>query len=502
MKKIVFLLMQLYVLNFVIAQNYINNKYIFGNEYAGALLQSVLEQQDTIVIAGFIGEWVNVNQRKSFTAKLNLAGDVLQFKLLDTTSNNYFWVYPRTLSPTQTNGYLCAGIYDNPTDYMCCFMAKLSHNLDTIWTKKICHIDSNKQLLSIANIELPNGNIYLFCEVWVYGNTGVVDNNVMIILLDSQGNEIKRTEWGNPSIRQQPKGILSTTNGLFMYGGGGFASGTQIGGFILQVGDSADILDAYVTPTSDSMAWFSGLDVLADSNFITCGLMVRKNQTTGLEYCINYISKLKKTTFEKMWQIPFSAANCEYARVYKAVATPDGGAVICGDDEGNKGWLVKVNTDGQIIWDRRHTLIGGGDHYFSDMVSNSDGGFTIVGLIYSPNTDTIGTYAWLARTDSFGCLVPGCQSVGIAENTPIENSLKLYPNPTNDRLFLYYNNPQYKNFVFAITDLTGREVVPNTPLQSSTTYEIVVRDWAKGLYFVRVFDTEGQNVYTEKFVKE
>ncbi len=116
------------------------------------------------------------------------------------------------------------------------------------------------------------------------------------------------------------------------------------------------------------------------------------------------------------------------------------------------------------------------------------------------NTSTSTLTSYIKGQDTIGEICPDW--LFTATEIPFSGKSHLYPNPASDRLFLYYNNPQYKNFVFAITDLTGREVVPNTPLQSSTTYEIVVRDWAKGMYFVRVFDTEGQNVYTEKFVKE
>jgi hypothetical protein len=126
-----------------------------------------------------------------------------------------------------------------------------------------------------------------------------------------------------------------------------------------------------------------------------------------------------------------------------------------------------------------------------------------VALDFTPYTpqNPIGAYAWVCKTDSFGCLVPGCELVGIAPKSSLAHSFKLYPNPAAERLFLYYNNPELQNCVFTITDLAGREVVPATHLENSTTYEIPVREWAKGIYFVRVQGEKG-NVYTEKFLKE
>jgi hypothetical protein len=91
--------------------------------------------------------------------------------------------------------------------------------------------------------------------------------------------------------------------------------------------------------------------------------------------------------------------------------------------------------------------------------------------------------------------------VGIAPNSSLAHSFKLYPNPAAERLFLYYNNPELQNCVFTIIDLAGREVVPATHLENSTTYEIPLSHWAQGIYFVQLQDEKG-NVYTEKFLKE
>jgi Secretion system C-terminal sorting domain len=78
----------------------------------------------------------------------------------------------------------------------------------------------------------------------------------------------------------------------------------------------------------------------------------------------------------------------------------------------------------------------------------------------------------------------------------------IYPNPTHNYLNISYKELGNNDvFTFSISDMAGQLLVPKTALESSTTYEISLQDWASGVYFVQVQDEKG-NIYTEKFIKE
>ena len=507
MKKIVFLL-TIFIYTVSLSQNYFNEKYIYNSiDYGAALNGGLLLDNDTIIVEGFIVKWITANNRNGYVAKLTMQGDMIDFVLLDTTK--YYWNYPRSITKTQSKGYLLSGIYDSQIDHSCCFITKLTHNLDTIWVKRLCHTDSTKKILSIANIEVPNGNIYLLCDVWKYqGNVGVVDNNTMLILLDAQGNEISRREWGVGYAREIPRGFLETPWALLGYGYGAFLTSNinAKGGYILEIDTACNIDNVYITPTSDSVAWFSSLALTSDTNLLACGIMSRQNPTTQDWSCFGYIAKYSPPPYQQIWKILFPLANCEYSRFEKVVATPDGGGVICGNDYTlpigkGKGWMIKVNKDGQIVWDRRHTLITGGDHYFSDMVRNTDGGFSLVGYIYSHNSDPIGTYAWLARTDSFGCLVPGCQTVGIAAGENVSYKMLISPNPTADFLNVYIaQKPDFEGFL-RLYDTNGKVVLSGAVSGQDKTYIFPVRGLPSGVYYLEM-SAQGRILHTEKVVKE
>ena len=91
---------------------------------------------------------------------------------------------------------------------------------------------------------------------------------------------------------------------------------------------------------------------------------------------------------------------------------------------------------------------------------------------------------------------------GIAAGEKARAKVVVYPNPSQEELYIYYHNPkQPYAATFRIWNMQGQEIVGRNALTSGTTYILPVRDWASGVYFVQVQDEKG-NVYTEKFIKE
>ncbi len=86
---------------------------------------------------------------------------------------------------------------------------------------------------------------------------------------------------------------------------------------------------------------------------------------------------------------------------------------------------------------------------------------------------------------------------GIDTYASKENSLNVYPNPANDKLFIRSNslNPSQK-IIYSVIDLFGRTILENT----TTIYEYIdISTLAEGVYFIRTID--GIHVSTNKFIK-
>lgn len=99
-------------------------------------------------------------------------------------------------------------------------------------------------------------------------------------------------------------------------------------------------------------------------------------------------------------------------------ATPDGGCIIVGSSEsfdgdvtgnhgGGDGWLVKLDVDGNIEWDR--TVGGSLSDGLNGVALTADGGYIAVGTTSSDDGDVIGFHGgffgnniWVVKFDSLG----------------------------------------------------------------------------------------------------
>lgn len=89
-------------------------------------------------------------------------------------------------------------------------------------------------------------------------------------------------------------------------------------------------------------------------------------------------------------------------------------------------------------------------------------------------------------------------NVGIQENN-FNNTIKTYPNPTND--FLIFQNIDYTTQISSIDifDLSGQLV--KKYFINEKIFELNVQDYSAGLYFYKITCSDGKTK-TEKFVKQ
>ncbi|MCB9224498.1 MAG: T9SS type A sorting domain-containing protein [Crocinitomicaceae bacterium] len=176
-----------------------------------------------------------------------------------------------------------------------------------------------------------------------------------------------------------------------------------------------------------------------------------------------------------------------------------------------QGWMIKFDGTGNIIWDSYFSYVGppydnfnGPTNQIYNVQQTTDGGYVLCGNAWDPYLFGMGQpsqFAWLLKTDSVGCLVPGCQQYGsITENPTLE--LLLYPNPTANNLFVYL--PEFssdQNEVFRIHDLSGKMLMEWPANLTNNTYIVNVEHLASGHY---ILSLEGSNgvLASEKFVVE
>lgn len=112
--------------------------------------------------------------------------------------------------------------------------------------------------------------------------------------------------------------------------------------------------------------------------------------------------------------------------------------------------LTKLAPNDSLLWERtiRYVTVDSAstDQFFRRMLVTRDGDIFLTSSVYKYGSqwDSTGTYSWLVKLDSFGCLIPGCHlgdsifrpdpavSIPIVQYANLEWSV--YPNPVVDML--------------------------------------------------------------------
>ena len=100
-------------------------------------------------------------------------------------------------------------------------------------------------------------------------------------------------------------------------------------------------------------------------------------------------------------------------------------------------------------------------HILYSIEKTNDGGFVLGGTIVGKAPDPVGQFGWIVKTDSMGCVAPGCQLVGVEENVTLrqaqEPELLLYPNPKSpgQQSWLSFNLQNQQKVTLTITNING-----------------------------------------------
>lgn len=149
------------------------------------------------------------------------------------------------------------------------------------------------------------------------------------------------------------------------------------------------------------------------------------------------------------------------------------------------GLLLKLDTTGTIIW-KRLFQEANAENMLWDLNFVSDGMILLGDARSSTNFQK--SNAWIIRTDTFGCIVPGCQLIdGIPQIMGEGISFMVYPNPSATEVKIRYNKLNtLDTYSIKVLDVNAK-VVHDEKLDSSTTEHILsTNKWTNGTYFLQI----------------
>ena len=131
--------------------------------------------------------------------------------------------------------------------------------------------------------------------------------------------------------------------------------------------------------------------------------------------------------------------------------------------------------------------------------TTSDGGLIMTGLAkqgINGEQPLLGS-CWILKLDQFGCLTPGCQSVGVQEyEMALQNALQLSPNPSSTLVHVELPLPEGYRLVgdvqALVLDAQGKEVLRNTIGNTGLGLNgsLDVSGLPSGMYFLHLRDAE------------
>jgi len=164
------------------------------------------------------------------------------------------------------------------------------------------------------------------------------------------------------------------------------------------------------------------------------------------------------------------------------------------------GGLCKFAPNGDSLWTRTfRPFIGVGSVGMWDVEPTPDGGFIACGEIsQSMNDPNPGLYTvFIVKTDSFGCVVPGCQNIDTeVYELELHDKLVLAPNPAHDKvgfeLPLPDGYPLQGTVQAILLDAQGKEVLRNTIGNTGLGLNgnLDVSGLPSGMYFLHLRDGE------------
>lgn len=191
--------------------------------------------------------------------------------------------------------------------------------------------------------------------------------------------------------------------------------------------------------------------------------------------------------------------------LFDCLVKPDSTIVAVGGSnnlaEGDAGWLLKTDSEGTLLWQRKYNKNSQTDLFYS-VLATDDGGFLLSGQ--AVNEETNSQDAWLLKVDSVGCPYPNC-IVGIDEKEKMV-LVDVWPNPCTDVLNVELLDPSAALRV-AVMDINGKEICKDgdcfgrSSLAMTGRASIDVSSWPSGIYILNGTDDKGRS-FSVKVVKQ
>lgn len=360
-----------------------------------------------------------------------------------------------------------------PEDVNQVALFKLDKDGDILW-RKYHGTDSTFENVN-HHIKTSDGG-YALCGST--SNLTATVSDCYILKLDSMGE----FEWQHAiggSNYEAFRSLIETSDRGFLLLGWTRSFGAGLRDFYLVKTDSMGNFEWQETYGTEEEEIGARIIKLTDGNYLLTGSSGGVGGSFGKAYKIN--SNNNSIIWEKQYTYDQNSGN----NIHTTYELADGNLVSAGmtNNTSNAGWLLKTNSDGELIWQREYDYNGNTDLFYG-LLPTSDNGFLLQGQMQhgvQPGQD-----AWLVKVDEWGCEFENC-TVGIEEEANQKVHVNTYPNPFNNSFNVSYQlESEAKELKLEVFDLLGRNVHTEMQYNNSGGRRTIDMGDCLGVYILRM----------------
>lgn len=395
------------------------------------------------------------------------------------------------------------------------FFAITRMNGDTVALKVI---DANQNAFSYELVSVAKLNQAYYVVGTKTPRTadanGFRPNAILVIRYNALGNETARYEYKSqvPGISLTAGGIDRAAFNRLVIGGSqavlstGPSPSFASEGLVLMITPSGKLIHQYKAPAAYRLSPLR-LKATSDGGVVMVGSHRRPiTQQGGTVRLLErgYVGKLNHQ-LNLQWDL-VTGIEAPYTYLSDLAPLSNGGYLAVGSFDSNqfqpsRGWMLRLNANGSVAWQRQFQYLsissGMVMSRFERVAITPSNQFVVAGWGEFSASGNSGQNAWIIKTDSMGCLVPGC-AVGLRELTTEPVYLKAWPNPVSDVLnVLVKSERPLHGAQFRLADPMGRTQRQWEGSSEELQYQIAVHDLPAGMYLLQL-EKDGQLLASEK----
>ena len=392
-------------------------------------------------------------------------------------------------------GYVVAGGSEDSEGFDEVYLMRFDAQGDTLWARVFGDPAGNNFWIGSQVKRTPNGS---FLVAGFTGPNSAATYRGFAIRTYADGNEQWRNtySWPGDAYSALLCSDFAANGDMFMAGGRWQVINN--GDRWVQRTDSLGVVEWRVSwggPFSDGATQIA---TASDGHVLVFGGEAYATNSASMR---PYLAKLDSTDGSIIWEHEYGPAT--YSTLFFAgKETPSGDLIAAGVSYANattdqQGLLCRTTSEGDSIWMYNYfyqdEVMSDGTGRFYDVLPTADGGFIAAGATYfsasGNNPQGISQDTWVVKVDADGCIVPGCNTVGITEQaTNLLDALRIWPNPAQGQCTVQLDLPASIGtgaLLLTVVAADGR-VAQQHSIAGNGTHPLDLQGLSAGLYHVHV----------------